>query len=60
MPPEQIPWRERAVSPERAVAGIRPGARVFIGSACARLRVLLVALESDPDLGRSVAQATSR
>jgi len=49
MPSEQVPWRERAVSAEQAVAGIRPGARVFIGSACATPRVLLAALESDSE-----------
>ena len=46
---EQAPWRERAVSPEEAVSGIRPGSRVFIGSACATPRALLAALEGDPD-----------
>jgi hypothetical protein len=39
-------WRERAVSPERAVECVRPGARVFVGSACATPRVLLGALEA--------------
>jgi acyl-CoA hydrolase/GNAT superfamily N-acetyltransferase len=39
-------WRERAVSAERAVECVRPGARVFVGSACATPRVLLGALEA--------------
>src|SRR5262245_57823874 len=38
-------WRDRAVAPERAVQGIRAGARVFVGSACATPRTLLRALE---------------
>lgn len=38
-------WRERAVTPARAVQGIRDGARVFVGSACATPRTLLRALE---------------
>jgi acyl-CoA hydrolase/RimJ/RimL family protein N-acetyltransferase len=38
-------WRERIVSPSQAVASIRPGARVFVGSACATPRVLLQGLE---------------
>jgi acyl-CoA hydrolase/GNAT superfamily N-acetyltransferase len=38
-------WRERAVSPERAVECVRPGDRVFVGSACATPRTLLGALE---------------
>ncbi len=42
-------WRERALPPERAVAGIRAGARIFVGSACATPRVLLAALEADPN-----------
>ena len=42
-------WRERAVTPERAVRGIRHGERVFVGSACATPRTLLRALEAqDP------------
>ena len=42
-------WRERAVAPELAVRGIRDGARVFVGSACATPRTLLRALEGrDP------------
>jgi acyl-CoA hydrolase/RimJ/RimL family protein N-acetyltransferase len=46
---EQARWRERAVSPERAVEGIRPGARIYIGSACATPRVLIAALEARRD-----------
>src|SRR5262245_13113748 len=42
-------WRERAVTPERAVRGIGHGDRVFVGSACATPRTLLRALEAqDP------------
>jgi acyl-CoA hydrolase/GNAT superfamily N-acetyltransferase len=41
-----INWRERAVSPERAVECVRPGDRVFVGSACATPRTLLGALEN--------------
>jgi acyl-CoA hydrolase/RimJ/RimL family protein N-acetyltransferase len=45
----EVAWRERAVAPERAVLGIRDGARVFVGSACATPRTLLRALEAlDP------------
>lgn len=32
-----------------AVAGIRPGARIFVGSACATPRQLLAALEASPE-----------
>jgi acyl-CoA hydrolase len=39
-------WRERAVPASQAVAAIRPGARVFVGSACATPRALLAALEA--------------
>jgi acyl-CoA hydrolase/RimJ/RimL family protein N-acetyltransferase len=39
-------WRERAVTPERAVRGIRHGERVFVGSACATPRTLVRALET--------------
>ncbi len=46
---EVATWRADAVSPEDAVAGIRPGARVFVGSACATPRVLLAALEARRD-----------
>src|SRR5262245_65865864 len=37
-------WRERSVTPERAVRSIRHGNRVFVGSACATPRTLLRAL----------------
>ena len=40
-------WRDRAVSPEHAVRGIRRGDRVFVGSACATPRTLLPALEAE-------------
>jgi acyl-CoA hydrolase/GNAT superfamily N-acetyltransferase len=42
-------WRDRAVSASQAVASIRPGARVFVGSACATPRALLRALEARSD-----------
>src|SRR5262249_63370 len=38
-------WHERAVPAEWAVECIHPGARVFVGSACATPRTLLRALE---------------
>src|SRR5262245_56135961 len=40
-------WRERAVTPDRAVRCIRHGDRVFVGSACATPRTLLRALEAE-------------
>jgi acyl-CoA hydrolase/RimJ/RimL family protein N-acetyltransferase len=41
--------RRKLVTPEQAVAGIRPGAQVFIGTACATPRSLVAALENlDP------------
>ena len=39
-------WRLHAVTAERAVTAIRPGDRVFVGSACATPRTLLGALEA--------------
>ena len=39
-------WRDRQVSPARAVSVVQPGDRVFVGSACATPRTLLDALES--------------
>jgi acyl-CoA hydrolase/RimJ/RimL family protein N-acetyltransferase len=44
-PGSRSDWRERAVSPTEAVALIRPGDRVFVGSACATPRGLVEALE---------------
>lgn len=41
-------WRDRAVPAERAVELVRPGSRVFVGSACATPRTLLHALEAWP------------
>lgn len=41
-------WRIHAVSAAEAVADVRPGSRVFVGSACATPRTLLAALESHP------------
>jgi acyl-CoA hydrolase/RimJ/RimL family protein N-acetyltransferase len=42
-------WRTRAVPAAQAVAAVRPGARVFVGSACGTPRTLLAALEARPD-----------
>jgi acyl-CoA hydrolase/RimJ/RimL family protein N-acetyltransferase len=47
-PNETAEWRGRAVTPEQAVQAIRPGDRVFVGSACATPRGLLRALEALP------------
>jgi acyl-CoA hydrolase/RimJ/RimL family protein N-acetyltransferase len=41
----QSDWRSRAVSAAEAVALIRPGDRVFVGSACATPRSLVESLE---------------
>lgn len=49
MIPELVPWSDRVVSAAEAVASIQPGARVFIGSACATPRTLLRALRDRPD-----------
>jgi len=38
-------WRDRLVSAEEAVSVVRPGDRVFVGSACATPRSLVEALE---------------
>jgi acyl-CoA hydrolase/RimJ/RimL family protein N-acetyltransferase len=38
-------WRDRLVSAEEAVSIVRPGDRVFVGSACATPRSLMEALE---------------
>jgi acyl-CoA hydrolase/RimJ/RimL family protein N-acetyltransferase len=42
-------WHERRVSAEEAVSVVRPGDKVFVGSACATPRALVNALE---ELGR--------
>lgn len=47
-------WRDRAVSAEEAVAVIRPGERVFVGTACAAPSTLLLALEAAPNRPRGV------
>jgi acyl-CoA hydrolase/RimJ/RimL family protein N-acetyltransferase len=49
--PATIDWRARAVAPGEAVAGIRSGSRVFVGSACATPRTLLAALEAQDPTG---------
>src|SRR5215208_8520221 len=38
-------WRDRQVSPARAVSVVQPGDRVFVGSACATPATLVEALE---------------
>jgi hypothetical protein len=38
-------WQLRQMSAADAVASVRPGDRVFVGSACATPRVLVEALE---------------
>ena len=38
-------WRDRVVSAEEAVSVVRPGDKVFVGSACATPRSLMMALE---------------
>ena len=40
-----VDWRDRQVSAAEAVSVVRPGDRVFVGSACATPRVLVDALE---------------
>ena len=52
-------WRERAVTPELAVRGIRQGDRVFVGSACATPRTLLRALEALASLLPASTSSTS-
>jgi acyl-CoA hydrolase/RimJ/RimL family protein N-acetyltransferase len=47
--PETPSWYARTVAADAAVADIRPGARVFVGSACATPRTLLRALATRPD-----------
>jgi acyl-CoA hydrolase/GNAT superfamily N-acetyltransferase len=46
-------WRERATSAAEAVSAVRPGDRVFVGTACATPRTLVDALEqrADPPAG---------
>ncbi len=51
MIPELAPWQGRVVSAAQAVADVRPGSRVFIGSACATPRTLLAALEAQEPTG---------
>jgi acyl-CoA hydrolase/RimJ/RimL family protein N-acetyltransferase len=45
-----VDWRDRQVSAAEAVSVVRPGDKVFVGSACATPRTLVEALEQ---LGRS-------
>ncbi len=45
MTPSVAEWESRIVSPGEAVASIRPGDHVFVGSACATPRRLVEALE---------------
>jgi len=42
-------WRSRETSAAAAVAGIRPGASVFVGTACATPRTLVHALEASEE-----------
>ena len=42
---EALDWRDRQVSAAEAVSVVRPGDRVFVGSACATPRTLVDALE---------------
>jgi acyl-CoA hydrolase len=44
-----VDWRDRQVSAAEAVSAVRPGDKVFVGSACATPRALVDALE---ELGR--------
>jgi hypothetical protein len=43
--PTTLDWQARATSAADAVASIRPGDRVFVGTACATPRTLIDALE---------------
>ncbi|HET6627275.1 MAG TPA: GNAT family N-acetyltransferase [Nocardioidaceae bacterium] len=43
-------WREDAVDAQEVVEHVRPGARVFLGSACATPRALVTALGAKHDL----------
>jgi acyl-CoA hydrolase/RimJ/RimL family protein N-acetyltransferase len=48
---EAVDWRDREVSAADAVSVVRPGDRVFVGSACATPRTLVEALEQEPRPG---------
>lgn len=50
----QVQWQDRATSAEEAVDCVRPGDRVFVGSACATPRTLLRALEERGPLAAGV------
>ena len=54
MDPELDTWRDRVLTAEKAVADVRPGARIFVGSACATPRTLLAALAARTDAPASV------
>jgi len=41
----EVGWRDRQVSAAEAVSVVRPGDKVFVGSACATPRTLVVAVE---------------
>ncbi len=47
-------WRERVATPDEALALIRPGDRVFIGTGCAAPLTLLHALEGSDHVPRGV------
>src|SRR3954454_10976783 len=46
-----VDWRDRQVSAAEAVCVVRPGDKVFVGSACATPRTLVEALEQEPRPG---------
>lgn len=41
-----VNWRDRVVPPAQALSGIRPGDRIFVGSACATPRTLVAAIKT--------------
>ena len=45
-------WRDRQVSAAEAVSVVRPGDRVFVGSACATPRTMVDALEETRQAGK--------
>lgn len=46
LPPQLQPWAERVCTAAQAVAQVRPGDHVFVGSVCATPRALVAALEA--------------
>ena len=49
MDPQPGTWRDRVRTADEAVATVRPGARIFVGSACGTPRTLLAALAARTD-----------